>query len=402
MITFRTFKELLTIPIYLWLAFFRYLLVGGSYRKYRNSLLDTLVLVLVTRIAKISVPDYSRVLPLSGNAVINKMVPYAAKGLIKGLPGYGERYDKNSFWLVKNSLENKSNPIIIYLHGGGYFAQAVVPQIKGILAIYRLLDKSISEKTSVLHLDYELASSGYALPYQMLQLVETYGKLMKEGHTNIVLVGDSAGGNMILSFLQYLKTRKTNLLYPKNIVLISPWTNLLATKDQYKVNQSYYDNNSRDYLTYEFFSNRDNINDIIGSSSLDDIIVNPGKKPLNKADWKDIPTLNDENFNIFVIAGEDEVFRDDILDFANRVLDCPLKYRGDSHGKYDALIHSYIRNQNGKPHLRVFLEPYGVHDACLVMEHKISNLLPVKNVSEIDQEVFFGLPKIAEYFNSTL
>lgn len=176
----------------------------------------------------------------------------------------------------------------------------------------------------------------------------------------------------------------------------------MARKEQYQVNNSYYDNRVNDYLTHEFFSSAKNIGDIVGKSSLQDILINPGKQPLNRADWKDIPTLNNETYSVFIIVGEDEVFRDDILEFAQEIMQVPKKLLVDSGGVYNKNDHSYIRNEIGKAHLRLYIEPWGVHDASLIMEHRISSQLQTKTLLEFNPDEYFGIVKIVEYLNDTL
>ena len=50
----------------------------------------------------------------------------------------------------------------------------------------------------------------------------------------IVVAGDSAGGGLALALCLYLKDKKKPL--PKNLVLMSPWTDLAATGDSYETN----------------------------------------------------------------------------------------------------------------------------------------------------------------------
>ena len=42
-------------------------------------------------------------------------------------------------------------------------------------------------------------------------------------------MGDSAGGNLAITFTQYLRlSNSSNLPYPKSSILISPWVKLIA------------------------------------------------------------------------------------------------------------------------------------------------------------------------------
>ena len=45
----------------------------------------------------------------------------------------------------------------------------------------------------------------------------------------LLLMGDSAGGNLAITFTQYLRlSNSSNLPYPKSSILISPWVKLIA------------------------------------------------------------------------------------------------------------------------------------------------------------------------------
>ena len=38
------------------------------------------------------------------------------------------------------------------------------------------------------------------MPYQLNQLISTYKNLIYQGNTNLILMGDSAGGNLAITF----------------------------------------------------------------------------------------------------------------------------------------------------------------------------------------------------------
>lgn len=402
MFSFHSIITLVTLPLCMFIVFIKYLLFGGRFRKYQSNLTETLTIEALNRFFLMGVPEYTSIMRYGPERLLNSVVPLLTIVPTKTLPSYGTPYDNKSYWLVKNNL-NKDDPVIIYLHGGGYFAQAVPAQIAGVMAVYNLLDKPIKQKTSVLFSAYTLASKNSPVPQQTHELNETYEKLLLEGHTNIVLMGDSAGGHLALSFLQLLKNN-SSVIFPRNVVLISPWINLQATKEQFQVKNSHYDNRNLDYLTYQFLSSDKTIKNIVGNSSHENLLVNPGRQPLNESDWVDIPTLFDENYSTFVIMGEDEVFRDDILKFCNKVLDCPIVHNEESGGKFDTEKAFYFRKDlSGKANLQVVIEPWGVHDASMILEHNSwSKLDNDTELKWVNPETHFGTLKITEYLNETL
>lgn len=48
------------------------------------------------------------------------------------------------------------------------------------------------------------------MPAQLGDLVTLYKKLVDEGNDNIQLIGDSAGGNLAITFLQHLRISNEN------------------------------------------------------------------------------------------------------------------------------------------------------------------------------------------------
>ena len=54
-----------------------------------------------------------------------------------------------------------------------------------------------------------------------------YLMLLGYGAKDVIVVGDSAGGNMALSLV--VKIKEENRLVPRGIVLLSPWTDLTAS-----------------------------------------------------------------------------------------------------------------------------------------------------------------------------
>lgn len=73
-------------------------------------------------------------------------------------------------------------------------------QLESVLSIYHLLEKDKREKTSVLVLDYSLACRGHYIGSQLYELAATYANLDLDGNNNIILLGDSAGGHLAITF----------------------------------------------------------------------------------------------------------------------------------------------------------------------------------------------------------
>lgn len=118
-------------------------------------------------------------------------------------------------------LENpaaKTNRVIFHLHGGGYVL-ALDNGHRNLSMVHgELLD---AEK--IFLADYRTAPKN-TFPDALDDAAKIYKEILNRGINpeNIIVTGDSAGGNLALALSLYLK--KNNLPQPKCLILISPWT----------------------------------------------------------------------------------------------------------------------------------------------------------------------------------
>lgn len=113
-------------------------------------------------------------------------------------------------------------PVILYCHGGGYTS--------GNLGYARILASKMAEATSceVLAFEYRLAPEN-PYPAAIEDAVSAWDYLMYRGYgaREVILAGDSAGGNLALALAGRLK--KKGRLLPRSLVLFSPWTDMTAS-----------------------------------------------------------------------------------------------------------------------------------------------------------------------------
>ncbi len=119
-------------------------------------------------------------------------------------------------WLCVNRAHMKKY-VILYCHGGGYST--------GSSLYGRTLTTRLASCTSmdVLSFDYRLA------PAAIEDAMKTWNHLMMYGYgaRDVILAGDSAGGNLALALTHRLK--EEGRLLPRGIVLLSPWTDLTSS-----------------------------------------------------------------------------------------------------------------------------------------------------------------------------
>lgn len=124
-------------------------------------------------------------------------------------------------WTYVNHAHMKKY-VILYCHGGGYST--------GSSLYARTLTTKLATSTSmdVLCFDYRLAPEHpYPAAVEDAMQVWNYLMLLGYGARDIILAGDSAGGNLALCLVLQLK--KEERLMPRGLVLMSPWTDLTVS-----------------------------------------------------------------------------------------------------------------------------------------------------------------------------
>lgn len=405
MISIRGLLQILTLPARLLWVVVKYPFVGGVNKKFEHSLANSLKIELCRFALTLSVHDSAYIANTTTQSVIDKLKPWYPRAT--NLNNYGKRYDNQSIWLVEAPNRTKSDPIIIYLHGGGYFINTSPFQIESVLSMYSLLDEKKRQKTSILVLDYKLACHGHLVGTQLYELAATYEKLASERNDNFVLMGDSAGGNLAIAFLQYLKQEKnTKLPWPKSSVLISPWVKLVGDKEQFTKGHSYHDNEKYDMLSSNFAKDPVRQTELLGKRSPADLLISPGNLPYKPSDWNDIPTLNNKGYSTFVILGEHEVFRDDILEWCKYAIKSHLvPQTQDSGGIFNSEVQEYKSQGVGDAYVDVVVEPWGIHDSVLFFENNVIKKLekqPLLKLSDLDDKEYFGIVRITKFLDKTL
>ncbi len=130
-------------------------------------------------------------------------------------------YDVGGLKLEK--LENSSastSRVVLKLHGGGYVA--------GLHDRHRQMGYHQALMTGAKELymvNYRLAPE-YPFPAALEDAAKAYSHILDQGidSRNIIVIGDSAGGNLALELSVYLKEKE--LPQPGIMILISPWVTM--------------------------------------------------------------------------------------------------------------------------------------------------------------------------------
>jgi acetyl esterase/lipase len=196
-------------------------------------------------------PDHLAIAPgVHVNGVWVEPVPGLVHGEIKDfasqaavepvrIPGYwldaGER-------VQANAPPAPGEKVVLHLHGGGYVFGSASPDdmtalmSRGLLAHVQSLRRTFA-------LEYRLAqASGGPFPAALLDALAGYNHLVNVAGfapQDIVICGDSAGGNLALALVRYLfeerafleRASKTPLAPPGGLILASPWVDLGTSHD---------------------------------------------------------------------------------------------------------------------------------------------------------------------------
>lgn len=133
-------------------------------------------------------------------------------------------------WVGVNRAHMKKY-VVLHCHGGGYST--------GSCLYARTLTSKLAESTSmdVLCFDYRLAPENpYPAAIEDAMKAWNYLMLLGYGARDVILTGDSAGGNLALALS--LKLKEQRRLLPRGLVLMSPWTDLTSSGESFESKSS--------------------------------------------------------------------------------------------------------------------------------------------------------------------
>ncbi|KAK7055412.1 Abhydrolase-3 domain-containing protein [Favolaschia claudopus] len=214
--------------------------------------------------------------------------------------------DARLLWLGPKRLEH----VVLYIHGGGF----ILAPGDTALEFWRRSQQELNKQNievSIVMLNYSLIPDA-SFPTPLRQAALAIEFLITAGvkPQNLQLVGDSAGGNLVLQVLSHMlhplgSVPEIRLATPlRGILLISPWTTLSATN---KPLSSYTENEGRDCVTQRIFSRW-------GALVLADVVQadRPFVEAVHAPDtwFEGADTLVER---VLITGGGLEVLRDDII-----------------------------------------------------------------------------------------
>ncbi|MBQ7433062.1 MAG: alpha/beta hydrolase [Lachnospiraceae bacterium] len=133
-----------------------------------------------------------------------------------------------SYHVIQKKGHKKTEKVIYYLHGGCYIC-GLTNNYHSFLREFCEMEESIT----IVLLDYKTAPE-YRYPVQLNEAMDLWDELTEgQGYlpSNIVIGGDSSGGNLALALM--LKIRDECGKMPAGAFLLSPWTDMTMSGNSY-------------------------------------------------------------------------------------------------------------------------------------------------------------------------
>ncbi|OJJ66155.1 hypothetical protein ASPBRDRAFT_201253 [Aspergillus brasiliensis CBS 101740] len=197
--------------------------------------------------------------------------------------------------------------VLLFFHGGGYLMYAVKGHFHLIHECLRTVEQQ-GGKLAVLFLSYDVSlQAPYPRQLQQASALLQYAlKVLNKRPEQLYLAGDSAGGNLALALLSHIlhpHPRVEPVHLPgkiSGVALLSPWVTFDTSAESMQTNRY------RDVLAVPAL---ESWAAMFQGSAPSDPYQEPLKAP--KDWWLGLPANK-----VLVIAGADELFVDDIQEFA--------------------------------------------------------------------------------------
>jgi acetyl esterase/lipase len=116
------------------------------------------------------------------------------------------------------------DPVMLHFHGGGYLCgTAAETDLTSSIAKSLVIHSPVHH---ILSVDYRLAPKA-PWPLPLLDAISSYWYLLQQGieESDIIVVGDSAGGHLGMALVRWLRDEGPGLGLngPRGLVLMSPW-----------------------------------------------------------------------------------------------------------------------------------------------------------------------------------
>ena len=230
-----------------------------------------------------------------------------------------EEFIGRKVFIITPKNEQKSEKVILYLHGGSYVAETSSNH-------WKFLEKLVKDTNATIILpDYPLTPK-YTYKDVFTMITPLYKEIIEEVPTNnLILMGDSAGGGMGLALLERLS--EENVEMPYKTILISPWLDVRLENPEIDNVQKYDKDLNKESLKIAGIA-------YAGKDGIDSYLVNPIDGDLSKLK------------NITIFTGTYDILNPDVhvLDEKANEVNVSLEIK-----EYEGAGHIwFINNNSGK------------------------------------------------------
>jgi len=219
-----------------------------------------------------------------------------------------ETESKTRYLIFQKDTNEPIKKILYYIHGGAY--------VMGLNSMYYNLSYNfcnIKNDFAVVLLDYSLAPE-HIHPTQINEAMDVWKELIKEFKPeNIIVGGDSAGGNCAMVLIQQIANQKMAL--PKAAIFLSPVTDYSNSFESYYKNfqKDILFGNPKEPLTKEF--HEEMLTKGLNSYYVGDMPIEDRKNPLISPAFGDFTNFPKSLF----FVGSDEMLLDDTLNVVEKI-----------------------------------------------------------------------------------
>jgi acetyl esterase/lipase len=208
----------------------------------------------------------------------------------------------NGLWFPEPYANSAEETVVLHMPAGAFVMAFPAELIAAHLA--ETVDRIFGAR--LLYAQYRLAhDETRRFPAALLDAVSAYAHLLAAGVPphNIILSGDSAGGNLVLALVRLLSSGKSTLPRPRGAIAWSPWVDLSVDGVE---SLARHENRATDVLHMHLLRWG------VEAYSLRDAMAAPWVSPASSPFQTRVP--------LAIHAGGAELFRDQIRGFAEKML----------------------------------------------------------------------------------
>ena len=232
-----------------------------------------------------------------------------------------EQFIGRKVFILTPKNTQKTNKVILYLHGGSYVAETSNDH-------WRFLEKVVNDTGATIILpDYPLTPK-YTYKDVFTMITPLYKEIIEEVDiNNLILMGDSAGGGMSLALAE--RMGEENIQMPSKTILISPWLDVRLQNPEIDEVQKRDKELSKETLKLAGVA-------YAGEDGIDSYLVNPIDGDLSKLK------------NVTILTGTNDILNPDV-----HVLQEKAKQIGVNIEikEYESAGHIWIINNNSSEEL---------------------------------------------------